>query len=56
MRTAIRLQTNKNVTVTGGGSETLTYNPNGNLTSDGEKTYEWDAANRLTAVTSGTHR
>ena len=28
----------------------------GNLTSDGTKTYEWDAANRCTAINQGTHR
>jgi RHS repeat-associated protein len=31
-------------------SVTPTYDPNGNLTSDGSKTYEWDAANRLVAI------
>jgi RHS repeat-associated protein len=45
-----------NVTVTGSGSKTLVYDANGNLTSDGTRTLEWDPLNRLTAVTSGTHR
>src|SRR6266568_5895809 len=45
-----------NVTVTGSGSKTLVYDPNGNLTSDGTRMFEWDPLNRLTAVTSGTHR
>jgi RHS repeat-associated protein len=44
------------LTVSGNGSQTLTYDLNGNLVSDGTKTYEWDAVNRLTAVSSGTHR
>lgn len=29
---------------------TLLHDKNGNLTNDGEKTYEWDAADRLTAI------
>ena len=33
-----------------GTAETLSYNPNGNETGDGSHTYEWDAANRLTAI------
>ncbi len=45
-----------NVSVTGSGSKTLVYDPNGNLTSDGTRTFEWDALNRLGAVTRGTHR
>src|SRR5206468_5527786 len=45
-----------NVAVTGSGSKTLAYDANGNLTSDGTRTFEWDPLNRLTAVTSGTHR
>ena len=44
------------VTVTGSGSKTLSYDPNGNLVSDSTRTFEWDPLNRLTAVTSGTHR
>jgi RHS repeat-associated protein len=47
---------NYNVAVTGSGSKTLNYDPNGSLTSDGVRTFEWDPLNRLTAVTSGTHR
>ncbi len=38
------------------GSKTLVYDADGNLTSDGTRTFEWDPLNRLTAVTSGTHR
>src|SRR5207249_1325001 len=45
-----------NVTVTGSGSKTLVYDADGNLTSDGTRTFEWDPLNRLTAVTSSTHR
>src|SRR5439155_18494129 len=44
------------VTVTGSGNKTLVYDANGNLTSDGTRAFEWDPLNRLTAVTSGTHR
>lgn len=44
------------VTVTGSGSKTLVYDANGNLTSDGTRTFEWDPMNRLTAVVSGTNR
>lgn len=33
------------------GAQTLTYDLHGNLTSDGTKTYTWDARNRLTAIT-----
>lgn len=32
------------------------YDANGNLTADSSRGYEWDAANRLTAVTVGNHR
>jgi RHS repeat-associated protein len=36
-----------------GPTKSFTYDPNGNLTGDGVKTYEWDAANRLVAVKQG---
>jgi len=36
------------------GSTTLTYDLNGNLTSDGTNTYTWDARNRLVAITGGS--
>jgi RHS repeat-associated protein len=39
-----------------GTSKTFTYDPNGNLTGDGTKTYEWDAENRLVAINQGTLR
>ncbi len=32
------------------------YDADGNLLNDGTRTYEWDAANRLTAVNIGTQR
>jgi RHS repeat-associated protein len=36
---------------TGAVNRTLTYDPNGNMTSDGStRTFEWDGANRLVAV------
>ena len=35
-------------------SETLGYDPNGNLTTDGTKTYVWDARDRLVGVSGGT--
>ena len=37
----------------GATSKAFTYDPNGNMTSDGTKTYEWDAANGLVAVKQG---
>ncbi|MGH7372676.1 MAG: RHS repeat-associated core domain-containing protein, partial [Candidatus Rokuibacteriota bacterium] len=36
------------------GSETLTYDANGNLTSDQATTYIWDARNRLVGMTGPT--
>src|SRR5262249_42481894 len=36
------------------GSQDLTYDLNGNLTSDGANIYTWDARNRLTAVAGPT--
>jgi RHS repeat-associated protein len=35
------------------GGATLTYDLNGNLTSDGTNTYTWDARNRLVAISGG---
>ena len=37
-------------------SKAFTYDANGNLTSDGTRTFEWDARNQLIAVNVGTHR
>jgi len=39
--------------MTNDGTNTLTYDNNGNLTSDGTNTHTWDRANRLLSV--GTH-
>ncbi|MGH8546527.1 MAG: RHS repeat domain-containing protein, partial [Gammaproteobacteria bacterium] len=39
-----------------GSSKTFTFDANGNMTSDGIRTLEWDAENRLTAVIVGTQR
>ena len=36
-----------------GTPKTFTYDLNGNMTSDGTRTYEWDAENRLVAVKEG---
>lgn len=44
-----------NVSVSG-ATKTLTYDANGNLESDGTRTYEWDALDQLTAINQGTHR
>ena len=37
----------------GATSKSFTYDLNGNMTSDGTRTYEWDAENRLVAVKQG---
>jgi YD repeat-containing protein len=39
-----------------GSTKTLTYDANGNLLSDGTRTYEWDALNQLTSINEGAHR
>ena len=39
-----------------GGTRSLTYDANGNLTSDGTRTFEWDARDQLVAVVAGTRR
>jgi RHS repeat-associated protein len=41
---------NYQLTVTAGANQALSYDLDGNLTADGTKTYEWDAANRLSAI------
>ena len=43
------------VTVSG-TTKSFTHDPNGSLTADGTRTFEWDAENRLIAVNNGTHR
>ena len=49
---------NYQVTVPSDVPKTLSYDFNGNLMSDGDKSYEWDAANRLIAInyTATTNR
>jgi RHS repeat-associated protein len=39
-----------------GAPKTFTYDANGNMTSDGMRTFEWDARNQLVAVNVETHR
>ncbi|HYR83403.1 MAG TPA: RHS repeat-associated core domain-containing protein [Terriglobia bacterium] len=39
-----------------GSTKAFTHDSNGNVTSDGTRTFEWDAENRLLAVNNGTHR
>ena len=39
-----------------GAGQGLQYDANGNLLSDGLRTFEWDAENRLTAIGIGTRR
>ncbi|MBS1785818.1 MAG: hypothetical protein JST24_10355, partial [Acidobacteria bacterium] len=39
-----------------GADKVFTYDLNGNMTSDGTRSFEWDAENRLVAVVKGTHR
>jgi RHS repeat-associated protein len=36
--------------INGGSSSTLTFDANGNMTSDGTNTYQWDAENRLIQI------
>ena len=40
----------------GGGSRTFTHDASGNLTSDGVRTFEWDAVGRLVAVEESAQR
>ena len=39
-----------------GAPKTFTYDANGNMTSDGTRTFEWDARNQLVAASVGTQR
>ncbi|MDM8005916.1 MAG: RHS repeat-associated core domain-containing protein, partial [Phycisphaerae bacterium] len=39
-----------------GTGKTFTYDANGNMTSDGTRTFEWDVRNQLVAVNVATHR
>jgi hypothetical protein len=36
-------------------SKSFTYDANGNCLSDGQRSYTWDAANRLASLTVGTN-
>jgi RHS repeat-associated protein len=40
--------------MTGFGGAAMSYDANGNLTSDGTNTYTWDARNHLTAISGAT--
>jgi RHS repeat-associated protein len=48
--------TNQLVRQQGGGSPQFTYDTGGNLVSDGARSLEWDALDRLTAIVSGNRR
>lgn len=50
------VQTNQYEVDAAGTSHLRTYDANGNLTSDGAKTFEWDATDRLIAVVEATRR
>jgi RHS repeat-associated protein len=50
------VRTNQYEVTNAATAKTFTYDANGNLTGDGTRTFEWDAENRLTAVTIGAHR
>ena len=45
---------NYRVVVAGGAGQSFTYDANGNMMSDGVRTYAWDAENRLIKITEGT--
>ena len=40
----------------GSAANNFTYDDNGNLITDGVRTFEWDANNQLVAVSTATHR
>lgn len=50
------VRTNTYQVTVAGANKTFSYDLNGNTTSDGTRTFEWDAENRLLAVNQGTHR
>jgi RHS repeat-associated protein len=50
------IATNTYELTSAGTAKTFTYDANGNLTSDGTRTFEWDARNQLVAVNAGTLR
>ena len=41
---------------TAGAAKVFTFDANGNMTSDGTRTFEWDARNQLLAFTNAAHR
>ena len=43
------------VNITGSPARSFTYDGNGNTLSDGLRTYQWDAENRLVKITQGTN-
>ena len=43
------------VSVTGSAARAFTYDGNGNTLSDGLRTYQWDAENRLVKITQGAN-
>jgi RHS repeat-associated protein len=49
-------RTNTYQITTSGSAKAFTHDANGNMTSDGTRTFEWDAENRLVAINAGTHR
>jgi uncharacterized protein RhaS with RHS repeats len=40
----------------GSTTATMSYDANGNLLSDGTRTYEWDAENKLVPIEAGVNR
>jgi RHS repeat-associated protein len=50
------VRTNTYEVAVAGTAKTFTHDANGNLTSDGTRTFEWDAEDRLVAVVQGTRR
>jgi len=48
-----RRTNNYQVTVSGGATRAFVYDGNGNLLDDGERTYQWDAKNRLIEAKRG---
>jgi RHS repeat-associated protein len=49
------VRTNTYEVTQAGATNALAYDANGNLTSDGTRFYDWDAANRLLRVTEGAN-
>jgi RHS repeat-associated protein len=48
------LRTNTYQVAQSGATRSFTFDANGNMTSDGTKTYTWDAENRLVEIKQGT--